>query len=445
MKKLATFGSVLVLSGSLGVAALFASSAPSFAAARSYATGRAPISVAMGDLNGDGKPDLATANYEVGVNSVSVLLNSGHGSFRAKRDYRTGRRPSSVAIGDLNDDGRMDLATANEAEGVNTVSVLVNQGDGSFQSKLDYRTGADPNSVAIGDLNGDAKRDLATANWSDDGSSTVSVLLNRGDGSFEPKVDYRTQSGADSVAMGDLNGDGTPDLAIANFGGTVAVLLNTSDGSFQAGRDYRTGGPAESIAIGDLNGDGKPDLATANENNSVSVLMNSGDSRFRAKHDYRTGEGEAESVAIGDLNGDGKPDLATANGNGTVSMLANRGDGSFRARLDYPIGAGNSLVIGDLNGDGKLDLATPNIVTNTVAVLLASSTDACTVPNVRRRTLPAAKRMIARAHCRAGKIRRDYSKTVKRSRVISEYPKPPTVLPNRGKVELVVSRGRRPS
>jgi hypothetical protein len=395
VKKLATFGSVLVLSGSLGVAALFASSAPSFAAARSYATGRAPISVAMGDLNGDGKPDLATANYEVGVNSVSVLLNSGHGSFRAKRDYRTGRRPSSVAIGDLNGDGRMDLATANEAEGVNTVSVLVNQGDGSFQSKLDYRTGADPNSVAMGDVNGDAKRDLVTANWSDDGS-TVSVLLNRGDGSFEPKVDYRTQSGADSVAMGDLNGDGTPDLAIANFGGTVAVLLNTSDGSVQAGRDYRTGGPAESIAIGDL-------------------------------------------------NGDGKPDLATANGNGTVSMLANRGDGSFRARLDYPIGAGNSLVIGDLNGDGKLDLATPNIVTNTVAVLLASSTDACTVPNVRRRTLPAAKRMIARTHCRVGKIRRDYSKTVKRSRVISEYPKPPTVLPNRGKVELVVSRGRRPS
>jgi hypothetical protein len=290
----------------------------------------------------------------------------------------------------------MDLATATEAEGVNTVSVLVNQGDGSFQSKLDYRTGADPNSVAMGDVNGDAKRDLVTANWSDDGS-TVSVLLNRGDGSFEPKV------------------------------------------------DYRTGGGPDSVAISDLNGDGKPDLATANENNSVSVLMNSGNSSFRAKHDYRTGNGGAESVAIGDLTGDGKPDLATANGNGTVSVLANRGDGSFRARLDYPIGAGNSLVIGDLNGDGKLDLATPNIVTNTVAVLLASSTDACTVPNVRRRTLPAAKRMIARTHCRVGKIRRDYSKTVKRSRVISEYPKPPTVLPNRGKVELVVSRGRRPS
>ena len=129
----------------LGVAALLASSAPSapsFAPARSYATGRSPDSVAIGDLNGDGRPDLATANYD--ADGVSVLLNRGDGSFRAKRDYAAGLDPSSVAIGDLNGDGKPDLATANSHPAANSVSVLLNRGDGSFQAKLDYPAGGEP-------------------------------------------------------------------------------------------------------------------------------------------------------------------------------------------------------------------------------------------------------------------------------------------------------------
>src|SRR6266545_553989 len=344
VKKLVALASFLVLSGSLGVAALFASSAPSFAVARNYPAGREPASVATGDLNGDGKPDLATAN---GIaNTVSVLLNKGDGSFQAKLNYQTGREPASVAIGDLNGDGKPDLATAN-ANAAGTASVLLNKGDGSFQAKLDYRTGPVPFSVAIGDLNGDGKPDLATANGVD--ANTVSVLANKG------------------------------------------------DGSFQARRDYRTGRSPVSVAIGDLNGDGKPDLATANfDMSTVSVLLNRGDGSFPPKLDYGTGRGPT-SVAIADLNGDGKPDLATANFNlaGTVSVLLN----------------------------------TPGL---------------CTVQDVWGKTLPAAKRTIVRANCRVGKIRRAYSR-LKKGCVISEKPKPGTVLPNGAKVNLVVSRGRMPS
>jgi hypothetical protein len=151
-------------------------------------------------------------------------------------------------------------------------------------------------------------------------------------------------------------------------------------------------------------------------------------------------------VVTGDLNGDRKPELATANSDAdTVSVLASRGNGRFQAKSDYATGSGPiSVVTGDLNGDRKPELATANGDANTVSVL-ANATGFCVVPNVRGKTLPAARRRMARADCRVGKIRRAYSRTVKRGRVISEKPEPSTVLPKRGKVNIVVSRGRKHS
>jgi hypothetical protein len=442
MRKLVALATpLLVLSGSLGAALLFAGSAPSFARATSYPTGRHPYSLAMGDLNGDGKLDLATANLL--SDTVSVLLNRD-GRFQAKVDYRTGSGPSSVAIGDLNGDGKPDLATGNDG----AVSVLANRGDGTFARHVELEArGA---GVAIGDLNGDGRPDLATA-----GAYAVSVLLNRGGGSFEAEVDYRTGSGPASVAIGDLNGDGRPDLVTANGGDdTISVLFNASDGRFQAKHDYGVGIYPDSVALGDLNGDGKPDLVAANgDESTVSVLLNRGEGRFSEGRYYRTGHWP-EEVAIGDLNGDGKPDLATANLTtrdfrsqiaGTVSVLPNRGDGTFHRRIDYGSGRGTSSVaIGDLNSDLKPDLATSNSRASTVSVLI-NTPGLCTVQDVKGRRLPVAREMIARANCRVEKIRRAESKTVKRGRVISEQPKPGTVLPNRGMVNLVVSRGRRAS
>jgi predicted NUDIX family NTP pyrophosphohydrolase len=443
----------------LGLVASFAGSAPSFAGPRFYGTAGFTYSVAIGDLNGDGKPDLATANSHQYFPSVSVLLNRGNGRFRARVDYEAGGgrygTPYSVAIGDLNGDGKPDLATAN-LEDAKTVSVFLNKGNGTFRAKRDYGTGG-AWSIAIGDLNGDGKPDLAILT----GANTVSVFLNRGDGSFPAKVDYGTGRGPDSVAIGDLNGDGRPDLATANHVvSTASVLLNRGDGSFQAKVDYGTGRGPDSIAIGDLNGDGKPDLASANcglpsgngpcreSPHTVSVLLNSGDGSFQAKIDYGTGR-MPSSVAIGDLNGDGKPDLATANAlyAGTVSVLLNSGDGSFLAKHDYEAGVGpTSVAIGDLSGDGKPELAVaifgerPEF--NSGVSVLANATGFCGVPEARWETLRAAKREIARADCRVGRISRSYS-FFKRGLVISQKPGPGAVLPIGGKVNLVLSRGRK--
>jgi FG-GAP-like repeat/FG-GAP repeat len=315
---------------------------PSFAGPRNYTTAKSPESVAVGDLNGDSKPDLVTvSDADPGV--VSVLLNRSAGTFRAARMYRIRAKQLgslSVALGDLTGDHRPDLATADSD--ADTVSILINRGDGSFRPSGAYLTGAAPRDVAIGDLNGDGRLDLAIAN---EGADSVAVLMNKGDGSFGTNVGYGTGRGSkpQSVAIADLNGDHKPDLAIANFSDTVSVFLNRGDGSFRARRDFRAGSGPRSIAIGDLNRDSKPDLVTANHNtafggggafvDSVSVLLNEGDGSFRPKLDYRPRvERGFGSVAIGDLNGDGKPDVATGNDTnpGTDSVLLNKGRAGSR-------------------------------------------------------------------------------------------------------------------
>ena len=435
-----------------GVAASSAlAPASSFATPKSYATGFWPSGLAVADVNGDGRADLATANYGEGANSVSVLLNGGSGRFREGGEYVVGESPGSVAIGELNGDRKPDLAVANEE--TNSVSVLLNSGDGTFGERRDYPTGDAPVSVAIGDLNADGRRDLAVANfvvphaYITDVPGTVSVLLNSGDGGFQAKVDYRTGRRPLQVVIGDLTGDGQPDLATGNRSDTVSVLANAGNGTFAPPVDSRAGSGPRAVAIADLSGDGRLDLATANTNhnaNTVSVLINRGRGTFRPKRDYRAGNGPF-AIAIGDVNGDGKPDLAAAvsSGNG-VSVLVNKGNGSFLPRRDYRTGREPwSVAIADLTGDGKRDLVTANAGANSVSVL-ANTTGLCTVPTVTGMGLSAAKRALARANCRLVKVRSAYSKDARRGRVISQKPKPGAVLPNGGKVKLVVSRGRRP-
>ena len=305
-----------------------------------FTTGTNPYSVSIGDIDGDGKPDLVVANY--GSASVSVLRNtstSGTVSFAAKADFATGTNPISVSIGDLNGDGKPDLAVANSSSA--SVSVFRNtstSGSVSFAAKVDLTTGTSPYSVSIGDIDGDGKPDLAVANSS---SASVSVFRNTSTSgsitgsSFAAKVDFITGTNPQSVSIGDIDGDGKPDLAVANSSSaSVSVLRNTStsgsitSGSFAAKVDFATGSGPRSVSIGDINGDGKPDLAVANSTGpSVSVFRNTSTSgtitsgSFATKVDFTTGT-NPYSVRIGDIDGDGKPDLAVANyGATSVSVI----------------------------------------------------------------------------------------------------------------------------
>jgi alpha-tubulin suppressor-like RCC1 family protein len=350
----------------------------SFDPATNFAAGTYPYSVAMGDLNGDGKPDLAVANRT--DDNVSILLGTGTGAFGAATNFAVGTQPASVAIGDLNGDGKPDLAVANR--GSDNVSILLGTGTGAFGSAASFAVEfASPSSVAIGDLNGDGKPDLAVAKTGFGSDDNVSILLSDGTGAFGSATNFDVGRSPYSVAIGDLNGDGKPDVAVANLGNdNVSILLGDGTGAFGVATNFGVGGLPFSVAIGDLNGDGKPDLAVANlGTDNVSILLGDGTGAFSSATNFAVGSGPVSgpvSVAIGDLNGDGKPDLAVANANSNdVSILLNTGDGAFGPATNFAVGSSpTSVAIGDLNGDGKPDLAVANNTSNNVSVLLNTTT-----------------------------------------------------------------------
>ncbi|MDJ0549027.1 MAG: FG-GAP-like repeat-containing protein, partial [Microcystis sp. M49637_WE12] len=336
-----------------------------FGTPTNFSVGTSPVSVTVGDFNGDGKSDLAVANYN--SNNVSVLLGTGTGSFGAATNFTVGNGPASVTVGDFNGDGKSDLATANLNS--NNVSVLLGTGTGSFGTATNFSVGINPRSVTVGDFNGDGKSDLAVANRY---GNNVSVLLGTGTGSFGTATNFTVGSYPWSVTVGDFNGDGKSDLAVANIvSSNVSVLLGTGTGSFGAATNFTVGSSPYSVAVGDFNGDGKSDLATANFNSNVSVLLGTGTGSFGAATNFTVGTAP-RSVTVGDFNGDGKSDLAVANANSSnVSVLLGTGTGSFGAATNFTVGNGPiSVRVGDFNGDGKSDLATTNGSGYNVSVIL---------------------------------------------------------------------------
>ncbi len=389
----------------------------SFASQQTFATGTDPISVAVGDLNGDGKPDLVVANY--GANDVSVLLNTTAAgattaSFASQQTFASGAGPVSVAVADLNGDGRPDLVVANHAG--NEVSVLLNTTaagatTASFASQQTFATGSQPISVAVADLNGDGRPDLVVANYR---ANDVSVLLNTTvagatTASFAPQQTFATGTQPFSVAVADLNGDGKPDLVAANYrANDVSVLLNTTaagatTASFAPQQALATGSGPRSVALGDVNGDGRPDLVVANlGDGTVSVLLNTtvlaaNGASFAPQATAAVGS-QPLSVAVGDLNGDGKPDLVVANAfDGTVSVLLNETapgatTPSFATQQTFAVGNEPfSVALGDVNGDGKPDVIVANEHDNSVSVLVNTTAPGATTASfATQQIFPAA-------------------------------------------------------
>ena len=326
--------------------------------------GSKPIAVAAADFNGDGKPDAVVANYY--DNTVTLLTNAGRFAspiLAATAVVNVGNGPQSIAIGDFNGDGKPDFATANFSG--NSVSVVLNNGSGGFTTST-VAAGANPSYLVAADFNGDGLQDLAVAN---SGDGTVSILLNDGSGGFNASI-VTVGSTPAGLALADFNGDGKLDLAIANAGdATISILLGDGHGGFSA-TAMPVGGSPISIASGDFNGDGRPDLAVGTLNAAaVSILLNDGKGGFITS---TVNVGHTQSaIAVGDLNGDGNTDLVVASvGDNTVSSLIGDGHGGFTVST-VPVGNNPySLALANFYDDQMLSLVTANGGDNMVQLVL---------------------------------------------------------------------------
>ena len=351
----------------LGVGAVQAQGQVSFSGPTDFTAGSLPASVAVGDFNGDTRPDLAVANQN--SDNVSVLLGNGAGGFLAATNFPAGDEATSVALGDFNRDTKQDLAVANT--GSNNVSSLLGNGSGGFSSPTNFGAGAGSFSVAVGEFNGDAKQDLAVANQ---GSDNVSILLGNGSGGFSSPTNFGAGDAPFSVAVGDFNGDAKQDLIVANQGSdNVSILLGNGSGGFAAPTNFAAGGGAVSVAVGSFNGDAKPDLAVATVNpQTVSILLGNGSGGFSAPTSFLAGA-SPRSVAVGDIDGDAKQDLAVVSNilSGNVSILLGNGSGGFSTPTNFSAGASpQSVAVGNFNGDVRPDLAVANGSSGNVSILL---------------------------------------------------------------------------
>jgi hypothetical protein len=354
----------------------------SFATKGDFTTGKWPNAVAIGDLDGDGKPDFVVSNSS--DNTFSVFRNTSVGSsisFAPKVDFMTSANPGNIVLGDVDGDGKLDLVIVTSDHQI--VSIYRNtstSGNISFAARVDITVGVLPAGIALGDLDGDGKLDFAVAN---SGDNTFSVYRNTstiGAISFASNVNVTTNNWPTGIAIADLDGDGMPDVVITGWSNTVSVYRNASTSgsiSFAIKVDFATGSSPGPVVIGDIDGDGKPDIAVVNNSSDdiVSIYRNmstTGNISFTSRSDFATGS-YPNGIAIGDLDGDGKPDLVVTDDFSNSVVLRNTstiGNNSFAPKVEVVAGTNPSgIAIGDLDGDGKPDLVVSNYTDNTVSIL----------------------------------------------------------------------------
>ena len=265
-----------------------------------------------------------------------------------------------MTVADVNDDGNPDLLAAAGT----SVALLLGDGAGGFSAGGTYATGFGTDAVTVADVNGDGQLDLAAA-YSGDGASIaggVSVLLGNNSGGFGAATSYAAGADPSAQTAADVNGDGTPDLIVANaLGGDVSVLLGNGFGGFRTAVNYAAGVAPLAVVAADLNGDGKLDLAVADGFHQVDVLLGDGAGRFGPATTELAGSAQLVSVSATDMNGDGRPDLVAASGGGSVFVLLNgsAAPGSFTpAGAATAPGASTGLVV---------DTAAPPSITGTVS------------------------------------------------------------------------------
>jgi hypothetical protein len=449
-----------------GLAALLAATAVTAQARSTWFAGAAfPTGLAVADENGDGFPDVVSANVR---RSVTLLIGRGDGRLQRGVPFRADGEHEAAAVADLNHDGVADAVLFDQFD---AVSVLLADGHGHFGAALRYRAGRRPWTGAVGDFNGDGAPDIVAIDWGEDDIFTsddqLVVLLNQGDGTFGPAI-FAPAPPTElpwSLAAADLNHDGHTDVVETTDDSFVNVLLGRGDGTFEPARSSATGSRSTALAISDLNGDGKPDLAVGEDGGTIDVKLGDGDGGFRMPQPVDQGILEPNEIVAADFDNDGHRDLAAspfdAKAGGMLAVMFGRGDGTFvlPARALFSGGGpglARTLAAGDLDRDGRDDLVVE--VDTTVAVLRAlpgrtfsesvrypTGPRYCTVAWVINFTVAQADRAIRAGGCRVGRIHRVYSRKYMRGRVVRQKPRGLVEPePPRGtRVALWVSRGPR--
>ena len=332
----------------------------------SFPVGHSPDAIAVGDFNGDGKLDLATTNQ--GDDTVSILLGNGDGTFQSQTTVPTGVAPDAIVAGDFNGDGKLDLAVANFTD--NTISILLGNGDGTFTAGRTITGVNSPFAMISGDFRNAGRLDLAVLDQAD---GLVSILLGNGDGTFANKIDTAVGRSPTALVTGDFNNDGRTDLAVTNGGSnSVSVLLGNSDGTFFRRIDFGTGVGPSAIAAADFNADGRLDLAVTNKiDDTLSIFLGNGDGTFGPPTSFTTDAGPA-ALLTGNFSSSGLPDLVViCESAGTLDLFVAPGNASFVMPLSIPTGSSPvAAASGDFIGNGLLDVAVANQSSGTVSVIL---------------------------------------------------------------------------